>query len=471
MAQRTNRRRFIQTTAAVGTGYWVAGGVSPRESRAAIDEVSFACIGVGGKGSSDSDDAGRNGNVVAICDVDDRNLGNAAIKWPDAKKYNDYRKMLEQMGKSIDAVTVSIPDHSHAPAAALSLKMGKATFTQKPLTKSIHEARVLGEMAAAAKVATQMGNQGTANSTLRRSAALIQAGAIGKVTEVHVWTNRPVWPQGLGQPTDTPPIPPYLKWDLFLGPAPERPYHPAYHPFKWRGWWDFGTGALGDMACHTLNMSFMALNLRDPTSVVAETTGHNKETYPASSQIVFEFPKIGDRDAVKMIWYDGGNKPPAELLPTREQMVGEDGKPLIAEDNQYRNVLNTGALVVGDKGSLLSPADYGSDSRHTGIWADGEYRVQTGIKDPDVEFDVSPGHFKEWVAAIKSGGQSVSNFPNYAGPLTETILLGNLAVWADGKKIEWDAKNLVATNAPEVAHIVKPEYRDGYTLDWKLEAT
>jgi predicted dehydrogenase len=471
MAQRSNRRRFIQTTAAVGVGYWAGGGVSPRPSRAAIDEISFACIGVGGKGDSDSQDAGRSGNVVGICDINDRNLLVAQGRWPKAKKYNDYRKMLDQIGSSIDAVTVSTPDHSHAPAAALSLKMGKATFTQKPLTKSIHEARVLGEMAAAAKVATQMGNQGTANSTLRQSAALIKAGAIGNVTEVHVWTNRPVWPQGLEYPTDTPAVPAHIHWDLFLGPAQERPYNPAYTPFKWRGWWDYGTGALGDMACHTLNMSFMALNLRDPTSVVATTSGHNKQSYPGASKIVFEFPQIGDRGAIKMVWYDGGNKPPAELLPPREAFIGDDGKQMIADDNRYRNMLNTGALVVGDKGSLLSPADYGSDSRHTGIWANGEYHLQSNIKDPAVEYVTSPGHFKEWVEAIKNGTQSVSNFPNYAGPLTETILLGNLAVWADGKKIEWDAKNLIAKNAPEVAHIVKPEYRDGYTLDWDLPAT
>ncbi len=451
MAQRTNRRRFIQTTAAAGVGFWAGGGVSPRPSRAAIDEISFACIGVGGKGSSDSSEAGKNGNIVAICDIDDRRLGSASGKYPNAKKYHDYRKMMEQMGSSIDAVTVSTPDHTHAPAASLSLIMGKATFTQKPLTKSIYEARVLGELATKANVATQMGNQGTANSTLRRSAALIKAGAIGTVSEVHVWTNRPVWPQGLDRPTDVHSIPDHIKWDLFLGPAPARPYHPAYQPFKWRGWWDFGTGALGDMACHTLNMSFMALNLRDPTSVVAETTGHNKETYPAASKINFEFPAIGDRPAVKMIWYDGGNKPSADLF--------------------HNGVPKTGALVVGDKGSFLSPGDYGSDASKSGVISNGEFTPLRSIKDPEVEYPVSPGHFKEWVAAIEGGTPSLSNFPNYSGPLTETILLGNLAVWADGKKIEWDAKNLVAANAPEVAHIVKPEYRDGYTMDWKLGAT
>jgi predicted dehydrogenase len=452
MAQRTNRRRFMQATTAVGVGYWAGGGVSPRPSRAAIDEIGFACIGVGGKGDSDSSEASRHGNIVAICDIDDRRLLKAGQKWPKAKKYHDYRKMMEQMGASIDAVTVSTPDHSHAPAASLSLVMGKATFTQKPLTKSIYEARVLGELATKANVATQMGNQGTANSTLRRSAALIKAGAIGTVTEVHVWTNRPVWPQGLDRPDEEHSIPEHIKWDLFLGPARARPYHPAYLPFKWRGWWDFGTGALGDMACHTLNMSFMALNLRDPTSVVAETSGHNEETYPAKSKINFEFPAIGDRPALKMVWYDGGNKPPANLF--------YEGK-----------VPKTGALIIGDKGSLISPGDYGSDARQTGVFANGEFTPQSSIKDPAVEFTVSPGHFREWVAAIKGGEPAVSNFPNYGGPLTETILLGNLAVWADGKKIEWNAKNLVATNAPEVAHVVKPEYRDGYTLDWKLGAT
>jgi predicted dehydrogenase len=465
MAGRTHRRRFLKASVATGIGFWVAGGISPRPSRAAIDTINFASIGVGGKGSSDSADAAAHGNMVAICDIDERNLNRAAAKWPNAKKYFDFRKMLEEMGKSIDAVTVSTPDHTHAVASAMAMKMGKACFTQKPLTHSVWEARQLAEIARTMKVATQMGNQGTAETNLRTSAALIKAGVIGKVKEVHVWTNRPIWPQGLDRPKDEPPCPPEVHWDEFLGPAPYRPYHPAYHPFKWRGWWDFGTGALGDMACHTLNMAYMALNLRDPISIIAETPGHNRETYPAWSVIRYEFGELNGRPPVTLIWYDGGKKPPRELLPPREAFKGPDGKPLIENEQQYANVINTGCLVIGEKGSLFSPGDYGGDSRHTGVWFDNkEYVLQPQIKEPRVEVKVSPGHFREWVDAIKGGEPAMSNFPDYAGGLTETVLLGNLAVWASGKKILWDAKKLEATNAPEVAHVIKPEFREGYSL-------
>ena len=464
MGYRTNRRKFLQATTAAGVGYWAAGGIAPRESRSALETINFASIGVGGKGNSDSDDAGRSGNMVAICDIDENQLNRAAQKWPDAKKYFDFRKMLEDMGDSIDAVTVSTPDHTHAVASIMAMKMGKACFTQKPLTKSIWEARQMAEVAREAKVATQMGNQGTSETTLRTSSALIQAGAIGTVKEVHVWTNRPVWPQGLSRPTDEPSVPAEIHWDEFIGPAPYRPYHPAYHPFKWRGWWDFGTGALGDMACHTLNMAYMALNLRDPISIVAETSGHNEETFPGWTVITFEYPELNGRAPVKMVWYDGGKKPPRELLPPRAKFRDSNGNPLIANNTEYADVVNTGALVIGDKGSLLSPGDYGGH-RLTGIWYDqDEYVLQRDIKDPAVEVKVSPGHFREFADAIKGGEPAVSNFPDYSGGLTETVLLGNLAVWADGKKIEWDAESMTAKNAPEVAHIIKPEFREGWSL-------
>ncbi len=477
MAYRTNRRRFMQTTTAVGVGYWVAGGVAPRPSRAAIETINFASIGVGGKGTSDSADAGRSGNMVAICDIDDGNLTRAGLRWPKAKKFHDFRKMLEEMGDSIDAVTVSTPDHTHAAASIMAMKMGKACFTQKPLTKSIWEARMMAEVARAQNVATQMGNQGTAETNLRTSAALVKAGVIGAVKEVHVWTNRPVWPQGEGRPQDAPygdakvievksedgRVVNKIYWDDFIGPAPFRPYHPAYHPFKWRGWWDFGTGALGDMACHTLNMPYMALELRDPISIVAETSGHNQETYPAWSVITFEYPELNGRPPVKLVWYDGGKRPPDDLLPPREAFKDANGKPLLQREEDYRNVINTGALLIGEKGTFFSPGDYGGDSAHTGVWFDRkEYVLQKNLKEPQVEVKVSPGHFEEWVNAIKGGEPAMSNFPDYAGGLTETVLLGNLAVWANGKKIEWDAKTMTAPNAPEVAHIIKPEYREGY---------
>jgi predicted dehydrogenase len=433
MPRKSNRRQFLQTSAAASAGLMIAGSLKADESKSSNERIRFACIGVEGKGSSDSSDAGRNGDVVAICDVDEQRLDKAAKRFPDAKKYFDYRKMFDEMADSFDAVTVSTPDHSHAPAAVMAMKHGKHTFCQKPLTHSIFEARRMAEVARETGVATQMGNQGTAGSGLREAAAVIQAGTLGNVSEVHVWTNRPVWAQGGPRPAPSE-VPPNLKWDLFLGPAPERPFAKGYHPFSWRGWWDFGTGALGDMACHTMNMPFMALDLRDPISVEAETAGHNKESYPKWSVINFEFPKTDAREAVKLVWYDGGKRPDKELL---------DGT----------NPPESGSLVIGEKGKLFSDGDYGA-----------KFKLLGDLEKPEVEFKRSPGHFTEWVEAIKGGDPAMSNFADYSGGLTETVLLGNLAVWADGQRIEWDAKNLSSPNAPEVEEIVRYEYRKGWSL-------
>jgi predicted dehydrogenase len=427
----------MKTSALAGVGYWVAGGVSAQESNSPNEQINMAAIGVGGKGDSDSRDAGNQGNLVAICDVDQRNLDRKGTAFPKAKKFRDYRKMLDDMGKSIDAVTVSTPDHSHAPASLLFMRAGKHCFTQKPMTHTIEEARVMGQVALEMNVATQMGNQFTAHQNLRKCEAIFKSSKpLGAVKEVHIWTNRPVWPQGLDRP-DGEEVPSYLDWDLFLGPAKKRPYNRAYHPFKWRGWWDFGTGALGDMACHTVNTPYAMLDLRDPTSVVAETSGHNKETYPNWSIINFEFPERNGREALKMTWYDGGKLPPADLF----------------EGTQAPAQRSSGALVVGEKGSLYLKGDYAERGMD---WL--------GVDEPEIEFERSIGHFDEWVRAIRGGEPAKSNFPGYASPLTETILLGNLAVWADGKKIEWDAENLEATNAPEVMMIVKKEYHNGYSI-------
>lgn len=430
----TNRREFLKTTAMAGVGLLVAERSWAKDDPAPDQKVRFACIGVSGKGESDTGDAAHLGELVAICDVDENTLASSAKKYPKAKPYTDYRKMLDEMEKSIDAVTVSTPDHHHAPAAAMAMKMGKHCFCQKPLTHSVWEARRLGEIAREHKVATQMGNQGTANSKLRQNAALIRAGMLGTVKEVHVWTNRPIWPQGDARPSEMLPVPSNLHWDLWLGPAPERPYAKGYHPFAWRGWWDFGTGALGDMACHTMNMPFMALDLRNPISVVAESAGHNKDSYPKWSVIHYEFAATDTRPALTLVWYDGGKLPSADLL---------DGK----------QPESSGSLVIGEKGRLYSPGDSG-DSRV----------LLGGASETEVTFPQSPGHFEEFIRAIKGGEPAMSNFPNYAGPLSETVLLGNLAVWAEGKKIEWDGRRLRATNAPEVEHIVRPRFREG----WKV---
>jgi predicted dehydrogenase len=441
----TNRRRFLQSTTAVTAGYWVAGGVSAKESRSAIEEIRFGCIGVGGKGSSDSKDAANNGRIVAICDVDDNTIGERKKDedFEDAQVFNDYRKLFDKVGKEIDAVTVSTPDHTHAVATAMALRMGKACYTQKPLTRTIWEARRLAELAANAKVATQMGNQGSEQSGLRSAAAKLKSGILGNVKEIHVWTNRPVWPQGIPRPEEQP-IPANLHWDEFIGPVDMRPYNSAYHPFKWRGFWAFGTGALGDMACHTLNVAFAGCELTNPVSVKATTTGHNQETFPASSKIVYEFAATKNRPALNMIWYDGGNKVDPAMLEGRQRS-------------------DSGLLIIGDKGKMYSPNDYGAEC------------IFTGVEDKEVDFERSPGHFREFATAIKTGKPTWSNFENYAGKLTEVILLGNLAVWAAGEaktpgeqvssdKLEWDAANLKVKGTDKFDSMIKPKYRDGYDL-------
>jgi len=436
MPHHTDRRQFLKTTAAAGIGYWIAGGARAAESGSPNEQIGMASVGIGGKGSSDSADAGRSGRMVAICDVDDKRLGGAAKKFPGAKVYNDFRKMLDEMGKSIDAVTVSTPDHTHAPAALMAMRMGKHAFVQKPLTHSVYEARLMGKVARQMKVATQMGNQGTASDGLRRGAALMRAGGLGPVAEVHTWTNRPIWPQGGARPESTPP-PEFLHWDLWIGAAPYRDYHANLHPFAWRGWWDFGTGALGDMACHTMNLPFMGLDLRDPISVQAVCSGHNRDSFPKWSIITYEFAATDSRPACKMVWYDGGKRPDKELLGGRQPEA-------------------TGSLMIGTKETLLAN---GNGSR---------IELLSG-NEIDVEFDKSPGHFQEFVDAIRGGKPAVSNFPDYASPLAETVLLGNLALWVanegEGPEVEWDAENMKVKNLDDLEPLVKPTYREGYVLD------
>ncbi len=464
MTKGTNRREFVKSTAALGAGAWVAGGISLKPSISALEEIRFGCIGVGGKGASDSTDAGNHGKVVAMCDIDDETLGKKTAEFSDAKTYNDFRKMLEEMGDSIDAVTVSIPDHSHAVAALMAMRMGKAVYCQKPLTHSIEEARMMGDVAKATGVVTQMGNQGTALSNLRESAALIRKGIVGDVTEVHVWTNRPVWPQSYGLKVAESDPPKTVHWNEWIGPAKKRPYSAEIHPFKWRGFWDFGTGALGDMACHTLNMSYMALDLKFPISVEAVSEKHDGNCYPASSKIVFQFPALENRPAVKMVWYDGGEKPSDELMADLPKKKGNNGR-----ESHYTSA----ALVVGEKGKFYSPGDYGGEPNETGLIVDGEFTPQRRItrsgdapfaKFKGIEYVKSPGHFTEFANAIKGEGKTVSEFVEYSGPLTETILLGNLAVWS-GEKVDWDAKSMVAANADETTQkMVRHDYHNGYTI-------
>jgi predicted dehydrogenase len=450
MTRGSNRRDFLKASALSGVGFWVTGSCVAAESNSANEKLQIASIGVGGKGSSDCDQANNHGKVIAICDIDDKHLNQKAEKFPDAVKFNDYREMLTKMEREIDAVTVSTADHTHAHASIMAMRKGKHVYCQKPLTHTVWEARMMRETAKKFRVATQMGNQGTAENGLREAVEVVRAGAVGPVREIHCWTNRPVWPQApdiTARPAEKQEIPSHVHWDLFLGPAPERPYHAAYHPFKWRGWWDFGTGALGDMACHTANMAFMACNLGYPKSVEAEVIGYNPETYPVGARVTFEFPGSPSMPPVKFVWYEG-KKDGQKLLPPAEFLHGE--KPP-----------GSGSLIVGDRGVLYSPNDYGAAyklmpaERFTEFKKPDPYLPRNGRGDDGMK--------AEWIAAAKGGPPAMSNF-DYAGTLTEFILLGNIAMRFAGKKLEWDGPNLRFTNYPEANQYVSKEYRKGWEI-------
>lgn len=439
-----SRRLFLAGSAATGAALTegcstfnivpphVLGG--PRHI-APSEKLNVGIIGAGGKGAEDTRNVSSE-NIVALCDVDDVRCAETVKAHPSAKRYYDFREMLEKE-KDLDAVTVSTPDHVHALASITAMRRGLHVYCQKPLTHSVYEARLMRKTAQKHGVMTQMGNQGTAEDGLRKAVEIVRSGAIGPVRQVHVWTNRPIWPQGIARPADVMPVPGTLKWDLWLAGAPKRPYHKAYVPFSWRGFWDFGTGALGDMACHTANMAFMALNLAYPTSIEAKSSEINNDSAPSWSEIKFEFPARGDMPPCTFMWYDGGRMPPAEL-------------------GQGQKFPNSGLLLVGDKGTLFSPNDYGANFK---LLPEKNFK---DFQPPKPTLPRSPGHYKEWIQACKGGPKPLSNF-DYAALLTETILLGNVALRV-GKKMEWNGEAMKSPNCPEAAQYINPEYHNGYKL-------
>ncbi|HYE31079.1 MAG TPA: Gfo/Idh/MocA family oxidoreductase [Methylomirabilota bacterium] len=451
---RLHRRAFIERAAAgvalvnilPGHVLGLNGATPPSE------KLNIAAIGIAGQGAGDIANV-QSENIVALCDVDWAHAAGTFKKYPQAKQYKDYRKMLDEE-KGIDAVIVATPDHHHAFASMAAIRRGKHVYCEKPLTHSVWEARQLAKAAREAKVATQMGNQGQASEETRRLAEMIWDGAIGDVTEAHIWTDRPsnglfneYWPQGIPRPKETPKAPDTLAWDLWLGPAPERPFHPAYVPFKWRGWWDFGTGALGDIGCHTFDPVFRALKLGAPTSVQASSTRVNTETFPLASMVTYDFPARDGFGPLKLVWYDGGMRPPrpAEL---------EEGKEMGA----------TGHLIIGTKGKIATQR-VGNGQRYRLIPA--SRADQYG--EPPKKLERSPGHFQEWLQACKGGKPAGANF-DWAGPLTEAVLIGNVALRPEmrdelvGKKLLWDAANLRFTNSDKANNFLKREYRAGWTL-------
>jgi len=453
LPEKPTRRTFLQHAAQTGA---LASSllILPKMLRggsaepSATEKINLAAIGLGGRGFGLLQGLAHGHNVVALCDVDDRTAAPAYKEWPNARRHRDYRKMLEDQ-KDIDAVVIAAPDHHHFAMAMRALQCGKHVYCEKPLTHTIAEARALAAAARDARVATQMGNQGNAGAGVRIIQEWLEDGLIGAVREVHAWTCKPEMAQGIGRPTDTPPVPAGLDWDLWLGPAPIRPYHPVYLPFAWRAWWAFGSCALGDMACHVLNTPWRALNLGLPTSVEAYQHKCTDETGPHSSMIYFEFPSRGALPPVRLTWYDGGMMPP---------------RPPELPDG-YRMGDNEGCLFIGERGKILCNC-YGNDPRLLPL----ELMKEHGVGRQRIAR--SPGHGEEWLAAIKGGPKPGSHF-EHAAVLTELVQLGNVAIRTSAKvlagksngypvKLLWDAQNAKVTNIPEANQFLQTEYRPGW---------
>jgi len=451
--QTITRRRFLAASATASAFSFtivprhVLGG--PGQTPPS-ERVNFAGIGAGGQGGGDVNAVAAQGaNVIALCDVDQERAADTFKRFPKARVYKDFRTMLDKEEKHIDAVTVGTPDHIHAVASMDAIRRHKHVYCEKPLTHTIYEARQLTLAAEKHQVATQMGNQGHATEGARLTNEWIQAGVIGEVREVHAWTDRAGkrWKQGIGRPADLPAIPKTLDWDLWLGPAPHRPYHSAYVPTYWRGWWDFGTGAMGDMGCHIVDHPIWALNLGSPTSVEAVVTldgsevdgKPNFETYPVATIIYYEFPARGERPAVHMTWYEGGLLPPSPAELPADQRLPESG-----------------VLYIGSKGAMYHTAHGGMPQLLPAQLHDAAATVEKTMAR-------SPGHHTEWLLACKGQGTAMSNF-SYSGPLTETVLLGVLAQRSPGRRLEWDANKMKVKNAPELNQYVHKEYRQGWTL-------
>lgn len=481
-----SRRDFLQKSAvaaaAVGSFFIVPRHVLGKGYKAPSDKLNIAGIGAGGKGSGDIHNAWNNGaeNIVALCDVDWNQATKSFQKLPNAKRYHDFRKMFDEMGKDIDAVTISTPDHMHGIIAMTAMSLGKHVYVQKPLTHNIYEARTLTEAARKYKVVTQMGNQGASNPGQAQLVEWFSKGLIGTVKDVHVWTNRPVWPQGIPLPTGNYPVPEGMDWDLWVGGAQWVDYNPAWHPFKWRGWWNFGTGALGDMGCHLIDPPFRVLQLGYPTEVECSVgqvflkdweADYNTDGCPPSSRVELKFPATKvNKSEIKMTWHDGGLRPfHPDLIP--------------ADDPIGENNSSNGVLMIGTKG-VMTCGTYGLVPK---LYLKNGKKLEMVKGAYETKYTSMPeyGHQKSWTDACKTGfgsaeHKALSSSFDYSGPLTETVLMGNLAIrsyglrkaTADGKgfvypgrkKMLWDGANMKITNFDEANQFVSRQYRDG----WKL---
>ncbi len=436
-----SRRAFMGSAAAVAAFTIVPRHVlGGQGNKPPSEKLNIATVGAGGMGAGNTGACGGE-NIVALCDVDERRAADTFKRFPNARKWKDFRKMLDEQ-KEIEAVIVATPDHVHTPAAMAAMKRGKHVYVQKPLTRTVWEARMLTEAARKYKVKSQMGNQGHSGEGVRLICEWIWDGAIGEVREVHAWTNRPIWPQGIDRPKDTPEVPKELDWDLWLAGSPERPYHPCYLPFSWRGWWDFGGGALADMACHLLDPVFSAMKLGYPTSVQGDAADVNDETFPKASTVVYEFPAREGMPAMKLYWYDGGRKPPRpeELEAGREM---------------------TSVTFYGSKGKLMC-GEYGDQPRLI-----PETKMQEYKRPPKTLPRVNGSHEQNWIDACKGKlDAACSNF-DYSGPMTEAVVMGNLSLRREivGEKLMWDGKNMKVTNNDKANKYVNLPYRKGWSLE------
>ncbi|MEO6229244.1 MAG: Gfo/Idh/MocA family oxidoreductase [Ferruginibacter sp.] len=468
----SSRRNFIKTGAMAAAGFMIVprhvlgwGFVAPS------DKLNIASVGAGGKGQSDIANFFNSGNanIISLCDVDDRAAAKSKADFPKASYYKDFREMLDKEGKNIDAVSVSVPDHAHAVPALMAMKMGKHVYVQKPLTHDIYEARILTEAARKYKVVTQMGNQGSSGDGVRTMQDWYKAGLIGDAHTVRCWTNRPVWPQGGGYPTKKDAIPAELDWNLWLGPTAFHEYHEGYVPFNWRGYWDFGTGALGDMGCHIIDPAFKVVGLGYPSEVECSVADvyekmwnpvYHPESCPPASSIKMKFPGHKGKPTVKLTWMDGNIRPERpDELGADEQMGNSDG----------------GAIIEGTKGKMMCGC-YGANP--TLLPTSKMKDLKDIPKTVERVIGGQEGHYAQWVNACIAGygkAQTSSNF-DYAGPLTETVLFANLALrswnlkdstgnFPGRKKLLWDADNMKITNFDEANQFVRRQYRDGYTFN------
>lgn len=444
--RKLSRRQFIYTTAlTAGSVALSTSAFAHARLKSPNEKLDFGVIGAAGRGG---DDAGAfsGENIVAVCDVDSKVLADAVKRWPKARLYRDYRVMLEKE-KGLDAVSIGIPDHHHAPAAMLAIGSGRHVYCEKPLTHTISEARALTHAAREYKVMTQMGNQGHCGMGNRELCEMIWAGAIGPVREVHCWSDRPIWPQGLPRPLGSDPVPSNIDWDLWVGPAPMRPYlskwpdgRAVYQPNVWRAWWDFGCGALGDMGCHIMDGANWALKLGPPTKVeIVDSSPLCAETPPSWAILRYHFPARGEMPPCTLTWYDGGKQPPKPKEMEAERFDGNS------------------SLFIGDKGKIISGC-YGERPRLLPESSMADYKRPT----PSIPRIPGDSPHQDFIRACKGGPVPCSNF-DISGPFTEMVLLGNLALRV-GKTIEWDTHRMRAKNAPEADQYIRGHYRKGWTV-------